>query len=105
MEILTVTTKYDSQAYKVSVEHNKSIRIECTYKNAHNPKPTDVTFNIGDKAEYDSYNLKYLGVITGITTKTITFEVGTSRQPETKRLKIADFCSLFQQIRKKKWQL
>lgn len=30
------------------------------------------TFNIGDTAEYDSYNLHYLGEITAISEKTVT---------------------------------
>lgn len=30
------------------------------------------SFSIGDKAEYDSYNLSYIGEITKITDKTVT---------------------------------
>ena len=32
----------------------------------------DLTFKIGDVAEYDSYNLNYLGTIEKITAKTVT---------------------------------
>lgn len=31
-------------------------------------------FRVGDKAEYDSYNLSYIGTITKITNKTVTIE-------------------------------
>jgi hypothetical protein len=92
MKKFTITAKYSKQEFDLTLEHNKSIQIDCTYMNAHHPKPTSVKFQIGDQAEYDSYNLHYLGTITGITEKTITFEVGTARQPEVKRLKIYEFC-------------
>jgi hypothetical protein len=50
-------------------------------------------FKIGDRAEYDSYNLSYVGNITSITEKTVTIEAyqGT---PNAKRhrLSLVAFC-------------
>lgn len=37
-------------------------------------KPVDRTFKVGDTVEYDSYNLRYLGVITNITDKRVTVQ-------------------------------
>jgi hypothetical protein len=52
-----------------------------------------VTFKMGDVAEYDSYNLTYLGTITGITDKcvTITAYIGT-RNAKVHRLSLDSFC-------------
>lgn len=41
-------------------------------------KPYDITFKVGDQAEFDSYNLSYVGKILAITEKTVTIE-GHSR--------------------------
>ena len=51
------------------------------------------TFNVGDIAEYDSYNLRYTGIITKITEKCVTIVAypGTS-YAETHRLDLATFC-------------
>jgi len=35
------------------------------------PKLTEQTFNVGDQAEYDSYNLSYYGPIQSITKKNV----------------------------------
>lgn len=44
-------------------------------------------FRVGDQAEYDSYNLQYIGTITKISPKTVTIEAfGRSH-----RLSIYDF--------------
>lgn len=53
------------------------------------------TFNVGDVAEYGSYNLTYLGTITKITDKCVTIEAhyGT-RNSETHRLDIAEFAGM-----------
>jgi hypothetical protein len=40
---------------------------------------------VGEMAEYDSYNLKYLSTIASITDKTITFA-------NKRRLKMEEFC-------------
>lgn len=90
MKTLTVTEKHNSQDYTVSLEHNKSIQINCTYKNHREPRPTLITFNIGDMAEYDSYNLSYLGKIVGISEKTVT--ILPEGYSSTRRLKLVEFC-------------
>lgn len=72
----------DVQAH---VERNHSIRLVGRYNN----RDIDITFKVGDLAEYDSYNLSYLGKITKITDKCVTIE------PEytggTKRLDLHTF--------------
>lgn len=89
---ISINQKWTNQTYDLTIEKNKSIQIDCFYKNSANPRFTSRLFNIGDKAEYNSYNLSYIGMITGITDKTITFETGTAKQPETRRLKLEEFC-------------
>ena len=55
-------------------------------------RPYSVTFKLGDSAEYDSYNLIYLGTITKITEKAVTIVAyhGT-RNAETHRLDLYKF--------------
>lgn len=81
---------YPGQAsgiFNADIQPGKSIRIHGftqTYSriNGHqlNPFPGagcvsfDLTFNIGDQAEYDSFNLIYTGKIVSITAKTVTIE-------------------------------
>jgi hypothetical protein len=81
---------FESQVYNVDIEPRQSIRLYGAYKNhceysnnpdgthtrIDQPKPFDITFKIGDVAEYDSYNLKYLGKIVAIGEKTITIDPG-----------------------------
>lgn len=43
-------------------------------------KTFDVTFRIGEQAEYDSYNLSYYGEIVSITEKTITVQESGGRK-------------------------
>ena len=86
--VLVVSQKWSKQEYTVTVEKNKSIKVECFYKNHVNPRETSVTFLMGEKAEHSSYNLSYFGEITGITEKTVTF----NDYGRGKRLSIADFC-------------
>lgn len=50
------------------------------------PAAYDITFRIGDTAEYDSYNLNYLGEIVSIGKKTVTIK-GTRQ----KRLDLSTF--------------
>lgn len=49
-----------------------------------------ITFNIGDIAEYDSYNLKYTGVIKQITDKGVTIQ--KPHGSNCTRLKWDSFC-------------
>lgn len=53
---------------------NVYIRLFGLYKNRVNPQPHDITFYIGDSAEYDSYNLHYVGKITAIKEKYVEIE-------------------------------
>lgn len=50
------------------------------------------TFAVGDRAEYDSYNLSYIGRILSITAKTVTIDHGDRCDNGTSRLSIYDFC-------------
>lgn len=68
------------------VLRNESIRIYGVY----NGKPFDITFKLGDTAEYDSYNLKYLGSIQGITDKGVLIKPKYSNS--NKRLDLYTFC-------------
>ena len=54
-------------------------------------QPTNV-FQLGDMAEYDSYNLSYYGVITKITAKTVTIVERHGNSPRVHRLPIERFC-------------
>lgn len=47
------------------------------------------TFKVGDPAEYDSFNLKYIGVIKSISPKTITVQPRGDRA--AKRMKLETF--------------
>ncbi len=68
-----------------------SIRIFGTKGNRVNgPVEFDLTFLVGDIAEYDSYNLIYTGRITKIGPKTVTiqhYETG----PRSSRLRLSEF--------------
>jgi hypothetical protein len=51
------------------------------------------TFQLGDWAEYDSWNLNYLGQIVAITNKTVTIvDYPNSHNPCKKRLDLHTFC-------------
>lgn len=67
------------------IERNKSIRMVGTYNN----QAVDITFKVGDTAEFDSYNLHYLGTITKITDKGVTID--PQYREGTKRLSLHTF--------------
>lgn len=46
-------------------------------------------FNVGDRAEYDSYNLRYTGIIVAIGEKTVT--VNDNDLGERRRLNLVEF--------------
>jgi len=48
----------------------------------------DLTFRVGDRAEYDSYNLSYTGIIVSIGAKTIGIQ---SDHGKVKRLRLHEF--------------
>ena len=52
------------------------------------------SFVVGDEAEYDSYNLKYTGTITGFTEKCVTIVAykGHPGMEKTHRLDLNTFC-------------
>ena len=86
----TVTMDNRKQEYHLDVTKGASIRVTTAIP-AFRTLPEekhDVTFRLGDKAEYGSYNLSYYGVITSITEKTVTIKEddGTGH-----RLSLAEF--------------
>jgi hypothetical protein len=78
--------------YNAVIVPGKSIRIWGFYGNVvGKPRPFDLTFKIGDWAEYDSYNLTYCGHITKIGPKTVTILHEYSTITVT-RLDLYTFC-------------
>lgn len=72
--------------YAISFNDDDSITI-------YRDRMQKTTFRVGDTAEYDSYNLKYLGEITKITQKAITIVAYKGTQSETAhRLSLYEFC-------------
>jgi hypothetical protein len=70
-----VINRWEKDPYHVEVWPGKAIRIYGSYSNHVNgPVDYDITFKIGDRAEYDSYNLKYVGDIVAIGPKTVTIK-------------------------------
>lgn len=66
------------KSYPYNKELSRSVETDVAY---------DRTFAIGDTAEYDSYNMHYLGSVTAIGEKTITITDGS----KVRRLSIFDF--------------
>jgi hypothetical protein len=78
----------EKNIYHADIIPKKSIRLYGTYlNNVNGPVDFDKTFNIGDQAEYDSYNLNYTGEIVAITLKTVTI----ADQYESRRLDLHTF--------------
>lgn len=84
--------RYEGRTYKgqhADIVPGKSIRLFGTDPNYRiEPKPHDITFNVGDTCVTDSYNFVYTGTITAITAKTVTVRDEFGR---TKRMDIAYF--------------
>lgn len=76
-----------SGTFQVSINPGKAIRITTD----RNGRQYDVVFYIGGMAEYDSYNLSYIGKIHQITEKTVTI-IPRYKTDEKRRLKLAEFC-------------
>lgn len=89
-EPITVKEKHSDQEYTVHIEKNKSIKIDCLYKNHIKPKQTSVSFTIADQAEYDSYNYSYFGPIISITEKTVS--ILPQGATIKRRLTLEEFC-------------
>jgi hypothetical protein len=69
------------------IERNQSIHMVGRYNNQN----VDITFKLGDTAEYGSYNLHYLGTIEKITDKGVTILPRYERNGKTKRLSLNEF--------------
>lgn len=78
--------------YNVDVCPKNKVRLYGTCKNNqyYGPREFDITFKIGDLAEYDCYNFQYLGKILDITPKTIVIDASGTGQGK-KRLKWHQF--------------
>lgn len=85
-EITVLTIKGCSDNYRVRVAAKDFIEVQ---REGHVP----VEFKIGDIAAYDSYNLRYTGIIRSITEKTVTIEAYPNTQSSRNhRLKLLEFC-------------
>jgi hypothetical protein len=83
----------------VGVIAGKSVRLYGVEKNVYvkdengkrvpGEKTYDMTFEVGDEAEYDSYNLSYIGTIVAIGAKTVTIRPGKGER--TRRLSLKEF--------------
>lgn len=61
---------------------NASIRLFGTYANHKDgPTPYDITFRVGDRAVYDSFNFDYTCTITKIAAGTVTIAEDVSDRP------------------------
>ncbi len=78
-----IPANFGKRVYEITTDAGKRISIRTT---ADGVDVAFVTFEIGDTAEYDSYNLSYTGAIKSITDKTVTIS-----GMRTKRLRLADF--------------
>lgn len=77
---------YEGQSTGMFAEiKDGTLHLTGTYGN----RAVDIKFSVGDIAEYDSYNLHYLGTITKITEKCVTIEPRYGGG--TRRLDLATF--------------
>jgi len=85
-------TKYPGEVlvgHHADVTPGKCIRLHGLDTNRWEPAPHDLTFKVGDRAIYGSYNLIYTGTITSITAKTVT--VTEDHGGRRHRMTITDF--------------
>ncbi len=69
-----------------------SVRLYGVNRNhVKGPQSYDVTFKLGETAEYDSYNLSYYGAIVAISAKTITIREPYGSQARNRRLTLSEF--------------
>lgn len=73
--------------FSVEIRKNESIRVF----GSRSGKAFDITFRMGDLAEYDSYNLSYCGKIVGIGEKTVTIVEPYFNAPKRHRLNLYKF--------------
>ncbi len=76
--------------YNATICPGERIRIYGVYIDDR-PIAFSKTFKIGDRAEYDSYNLAYTGAIVAIGAKTVTIDAGSTGE-NLKRLDLYTFC-------------
>jgi hypothetical protein len=92
---VVITPPWCSDIFNAEIEPKKSIRLHGTFKNlTKGPRVYDLTFKIGDRAEYDSYNFRYTGTIVAIGEKTITIEEkykNGNEHPARHRLSLENF--------------
>lgn len=85
MDIIEYKGTNPNVVYTVTINPGRSVTVERKESGA----PTAMrTFEPGDVAEYDSFNLRYTAPIKSISAKTITFDL---RHGKTKRLKPEQF--------------
>lgn len=87
MKVLVKVVEGERDTQNAEIDRNKTIRIFGLYYG----KPFDKTFEMGDYAEYDSFNLSYYGKIVGITDKSVTIEERYGSTPRRHRLKLRQF--------------
>ena len=89
MQVFTKNRKhYPAVAtkYSVNIERNKSITIFVDGVQVNH-------FNLGDQAEYNSWNLIYTGPITKITDKTVQITAyPNTRNEKRHNLDLSTFC-------------
>jgi hypothetical protein len=85
-----ITPTNSQGAFHARINPGENINIHGVMTNhIKGPQSFDRVFKIGDRCEYDSYNLKYLGTITGIGPNTVTVQADYSK--EIKRLWLWEF--------------
>ena len=80
-----------SDGQNIDLIVGESIRLFGSWTTVHGPAGYDLTFRIGDRAEYHSYNYHYTGLITAIGKKTVTIEYDAGSRTERKRLSLWEF--------------
>jgi hypothetical protein len=89
---MTVKESWGSQEYGVELRKGESIRLFGEYKNhVKGPKPFDLSFKVGDRAVYGSFNLTYTGIIVSIGEKTVTIREPYSHDSKCHRLQFSEF--------------
>lgn len=83
---------YPAQPTKYAVDINKQKNMIAIYEDG----KCTARFNLGDQAEYNSYNLSYLGKIIQITENSVTIEEPYNMYGENHgrrhRLHMNEFC-------------
>lgn len=91
IHLTNISNRWERDTYNADILPGKFIRLYGEYTNHVNgPVKFDITFEVGDVAEYDSYNLIYTGKIVSIGPKTVTIQ-HYEHQSTKSRLTIGDF--------------